>query len=166
MTVVMTMSMMLGSARGQLGESGVRFKGLRPAQITQVPIGGGGAVTYLAQHPQEPDIKYLVADVAGLHRWNPPSQSWTPLHDAFGPDNVRGMHGELVAIHPTNPQLLVYSAGTRWATGPYALYRSTDGGQTWSDPITLAGTDGKPTYITNGGTGHRLVFDPHHGQTI
>jgi photosystem II stability/assembly factor-like uncharacterized protein len=98
-----------------------------------------------SSHPAEPDTLYAGSDM-GLFRWSEASQAWTalesPMNDIWS-----------IAQDPDDARILI--AGTR----PGALFRSTDGGQSWGQCATpgvkaFSEVNRGPTRVT------QILFDP------
>ena len=60
----------------------------------QVQIHGGGFVTGILFHPNEPGLMYCRTDIGGSYRWNPTNDTWIPLLDFVGyPNNEWSLIG-------------------------------------------------------------------------
>ncbi len=93
-----------------------------------VKIGGGGYITGMKVHPQDPNIIYLRTDVGGAYRWNPATQEVEQIIN-FRNGNYYGVAG--IALHPTNKNI-VYLAVDRGNTASNsAILKSTNRGDTW-----------------------------------
>ena len=132
-------------------------------KLGQVQVHGGGTVTYLTQNPNFPDQLLAAMDVSGPMSYDYKTRSWTPLADAWGPENTGLLHCELIALDPQNPRNILYSAGKEWQSGAPSIVRSTDGGKSWKN-FPLKRADGKAAFITNGRRGEGLQFDPNNSQ--
>jgi hypothetical protein len=49
-----------------------------------VKIHGGGYVTGILFHPNQPGLMYCRTDVGGSYRWNPANNTWIPLLEFVG----------------------------------------------------------------------------------
>ena len=49
-----------------------------------VPFGAGGFVDGFVFHPRQPGLLYARTDIGGAYRFEPKTQSWTPLMDHLG----------------------------------------------------------------------------------
>ncbi|PZV06835.1 MAG: hypothetical protein DCF32_08905 [Leptolyngbya sp.] len=133
-----------------------------PNKFTNVAIGGGGYVTGVYLHPAEPDLAYIRTDIGGFYRWQPDTQQWLPLTDAFPFSQQQYYGGEALALDPNNPDV-VYVAAGKYLNATGALFRSTDRGETWQ-PLDLR--------LPMGGNevkrwlGDRLVVDPADSQHL
>ena len=87
-----------------------------------------GRVVSIAPHPTDPNIVYLASASGGVWKSTNAGASWTPLTDGLSVLN----HGA-VALDPTNPDIVYVGTGeyTTHSAGD-GLFRSTDGGGTWT----------------------------------
>lgn len=91
-------------------------------------------------------------DGAGVFRSTNAGQAWTSL----GLQETRRI--ARVAVDPANPnRIMVAAMGAQFSTGPHrGLYRSEDGGQSWSKVL-----------FVNDSTGVcDVVFNPSHSETV
>ncbi|MEM6611254.1 MAG: hypothetical protein AAF652_03185 [Cyanobacteria bacterium P01_C01_bin.72] len=98
-----------------------------------VTIGGGGYITGIYHHPQEPDLVYARTDNGGYYRWQESQQRWLPITDSLPATSWSYDHysgGEALALDPQNPDL-VYIAVGKYSDRPGALFKSRDRGATW-----------------------------------
>ena len=134
-----------------------------PYEWKSVPIVGGGFVDGIVFHPTQPDVRYCRTDMGGAYRWNPVSQSWTPLLDwiTLSESNLQGV--ESIAIDPRNPDHVYLACGTYTSNPLNAILYSYDGGKTFTRvdvPFTMGGNE-------NGrGNGERMMVDPLNGNII
>lgn len=148
----------LGSANGGVLKS--TNSGLNWAPVTD--RNSFFSIGALAMHPSNPEIVYCGTGEAngsvdsydgnGLWRTSNGGESWKPLGLA-ATGRIAG-----VAIDPSNPNhLLVAAMGRQFSTGPdRGLYRSLDGGVTWTKPL-----------FVNDSTGVcDVVFNPLHPETV
>jgi len=97
------------------------------------PYNIGGRVTCIAVHPSDADVVYAGAAEGGVLRSVDAGQHWTPIFD----DQPSLAVGAL-AIDPSDPQVIycgtgeVNPGGGSVAYGGAGLFRSNDGGDTWS----------------------------------
>ena len=124
-----------------------------------VIIGGGGYITGVYPHPQEPDLVYARSDNGGYYRWQPTQQRWQPITDSlptttWSYDHYSG--GEALALDPQNPDL-VYIAVGKYSDRPGTIFKSTDRGETWQK-TNLAVPMGGDEDLRWGGD--RLVVSP------
>ncbi|MCB2230833.1 hypothetical protein KQH82_08980 [bacterium] len=113
-----------------------------------------GRVAALAVHPSFPDVVYAGSASGGLYKSVDRGMTWESIFDDEGIASIGAL-----AIHPNNPNV-VY-CGTGEANGaPYAwggkgIFRSDDGGATWT-PVGLA----ESNQIA------RIVIDPLRPDTM
>ena len=122
-----------------------------------VAIGGGGYITGLAIHPEDPDILYARTDVGGAYRWDPEKERLIPLLDwiSYENHNLYGVNG--IALDATNVDVVYVSLGKYVTRRPSDVYKSTDRGETWT-PMGL----NKPFAGNNDPSrkGTTLVYEP------
>ena len=95
-------------------------------------IGGGGYLMTVVMNRARPDTIYSYSDVGGIFRSDDCGRNWYMIHGNTMPqslDNVRGL-----LVDPDNPDILVAAVGSRW-TKRQGIYRSTDGGRSWSKTL-------------------------------
>lgn len=126
----------MGSTGGGVWKTTDAGLGWVPVTDGQIKTGSVGAI---AVAPSDPNVVYVgmgespVRGVAtshgdGIYRSTDAGKSWTHL----GLDKTRQI--SRIAVHPGNPDLVYVAAqGSPWAATPErGIYRSTDGGKTWS----------------------------------
>jgi photosystem II stability/assembly factor-like uncharacterized protein len=95
------------------------------ATIARMPSGtnlySGSQVWALASHPAAPSQVYAGTD-SGLHRFDRAAGQWTHLPSPMDGERLV----TAIALAPDDPQTIV--AGTQ----PSAIYRSADGGRSWT----------------------------------
>ncbi|MEC4986001.1 MAG: hypothetical protein SAJ37_19645 [Oscillatoria sp. PMC 1068.18] len=132
-----------------------------------VKIGGGGFVTGIVVHPQEPDLVYVRTDVGGLYKWNSENQSWTQLFTATSlptkiPDSI-----ESVAIAPSNPDLIYVATGaytkSKDKLNPGYTLKSSDRGLSWQLLNLSLPMGGNEPWRW---TGERLAIDPNNQNIV
>ena len=122
-----------------------------------VAIGGGGYITGMAIHPENPDILYARTDVGGAYRWDPEAERLIPLLDwvSFEDRNLYGVNG--IALDPTDQDVVYVSLGKYVTRGPADVYKSTDRGETWT-PMGLNKPFAGNNHPNRQGT--TLVYEP------
>ncbi len=138
-----------------------------PANGTSQP-NGLGRINAIGFHPTDSNIFYVGAPAGGLWKTTDGGSSWESSTDGLATLGVSS-----IIVHPTNPDTLYFGSGDRDGGDSPGLgvYKSTDGGVTWSqsntgmgnrtvgelimDPtdsdIMLAATNGAIYRSTNGG---------------
>jgi len=108
---------------------GLSFRGIGPALM-------GGRITEIAvaERGRLGTVIYIAAATGGVWRSTNAGVSWTSLFDS-----VRAPSIGAVAVAPSNPDVLWVGTGepqnmrsSSWGNG---VYKSTDGGRTWSAPM-------------------------------
>lgn len=122
-----------------------------------VSIGGGGYVTGIELHPQEPNLVYTRTDVGGFYRWNPEDKRWIAVTDNFPLSDESYYGGEDLALDPANPDVVYIAAGKYTWGDPGTVFKSTDRGETWvkSDLEVAMGGNQEMRW-----TGDRLAVSP------
>lgn len=111
--------------------------GPHPIGTSSLPWDWGGKVPYsgrvtsLATHPDDRRTAYIGTSNGGVWKTTDDGASWTPLFDAQ-PSLAIGT----VAVDPNDPDVVFAGTGESNFGGPSyfgaGLFRSTDGGATWS----------------------------------
>ena len=95
-----------------------------------VIVGGGGYVTGILAHPQEPNLRYIRTDIGGMFRWDEPNKRWVQLFGSFDPerDNLYGVDG--FALDPNNTDV-IYAALGKYSLSESGIFKSEDRGKSW-----------------------------------
>ena len=123
---------------------------------TSSEFGGGGYVTGILQHPENPNIIYIRTDVAGIFKNVDGGKCWKAINDGM----TEGHHHnvESFAISAMHPDVLFRASGeARGHEMVSAIHKTTDGGMTWKLITT------KPDFFGNGATrfyGEKIGIDP------
>jgi photosystem II stability/assembly factor-like uncharacterized protein len=80
----------------------------------------------IAAHPEAPEVLYT-ATPAGPYRSDLGGHYWKHLWQDRSPS-----YSAQIAVHPAQPETVVVGISHGFRGGDAALYRSTDGGQSWS----------------------------------
>jgi len=91
------------------------------------------SVTAIAAHPSDPALAYLGTG-AGLYRTSNGGASWTVLSGALANPSA-------LVVAPGVPRTLYTYAEPKGGGGRAALWRSDDGGQSWSSPLAGGAID-------------------------
>lgn len=129
-------------------------------------IGGAGFVSAVITSPQERNLIYARTDVGGAYRWNESNQSWIPLTDWVGEDQVGFLGVEALAIDPRATNRLYMLVGISYFnSGRTAILRSTDRGNSF----TVTEVTNQFRAHGNGmgrQNGERLAVDPNDGRIL
>ena len=130
-----------------------------------VTIGGGGYITGIYPHPQEPNLIYARTDNGGCYRWHSRQQQWLPITDSLPATSWDYDHyggSEALALDPQNSDL-VYIAVGKYRDRPGTIFKSEDRGQTWQQSnlkIPMGGDEEKRW------GGERLAVSPYDSQLL
>jgi photosystem II stability/assembly factor-like uncharacterized protein len=139
-----------------------------PDQPNPVKIGGGGFVTGILTHPEDPNLIYARTDVGGLYRWDPTTQEW---HQLLSIDNVGekvSLAVESIAIAPNDPDIIYAATGAYTHDGkgneiPGHLLKSVDRGVTWEVMDLSVPMGGNSEWRW---AGERLAVDPNNSNVV
>lgn len=106
---------------------------LEPIQFRSVgPAVFGGRITDLEVHPTNFKIMFACAATGGIYKTINNGTTWKPVFDNYGAVSMGDM-----AISPSNPDIIYVGTGentsTRSAHYGDGVYKSTDGGETWTN---------------------------------
>ncbi len=118
------------------------------------PVNIAGRTSALAIHPTDPAHVYIGGCDGGVWETRNSGGTWTPRTD-----DLESLASGALAIDPRNPQVIYYATGESSlflsAYGGRGLFRSTDGGLTWS----RLGLEFVPRFS-------RVLVDPSSSQTL
>jgi photosystem II stability/assembly factor-like uncharacterized protein len=118
--------------------SGLNWASVGPRPITSEYWSGegnaAGRVVSIAPHPTDPSTVYIASASGGLWKTTTNGSSWTPMTD-----QLATLNGGAVAVSPIDPQTVYFGTGEMptGSTGD-GLFKSTDGGATWTRLATAA----------------------------
>lgn len=118
--------------------------------------GGNGRINAVRAHPSVAGTLFACAPSGGLFKSTDNGTTWTPISDAIA---VLGATD--VAFDPTNPNIMYLAtgdgeAGDTFTTG---LYKSTDGGSSWSATGLTYALDAKSTIS-------KILINPNDGSIL
>ena len=128
------------------------------------PAKGTANVTMagIAAAPSDPKIAVLRTTDQGIFRTTDQGKTWTSANgNLTGPASaVRSL-----AIHPTNPDIMIRAAGYADENGTFAggLYKTVDGGKSWKQLPFEGDFDGNGPMAV---CGEVVVFMPHHPDIV
>lgn len=124
----------------------VDWESIGPAPVLNATMIGGGGHTYggralaIALDPSQPGTLLLGAAQGGIWRSTDSGKSWKPVGDGLPSQAVK-----VIRFAPSDPSIVYAGSGephsktSIWGMG---VFRSTDGGRTWSDlPASGKGWD-------------------------
>lgn len=121
--------------------------------VGSVPIGGGGFVTGLVSSQ---GTVYSRTDIGGAYRWDNTNATWIPLTEHFNIDQQTYYGIESIAVSASNPDKVWIAAGKKLTdSGGGAIFKSTDGGLTWSSAIKIPTGVGSNKVRMGAAEGHR-----------
>jgi photosystem II stability/assembly factor-like uncharacterized protein len=146
-------------------------------QWRPVRLGAGGFITGFVSHPKDAGVRYCRTDVGNAYRWD--GKEWQPMlvigKGSGIPESCAPCPGgqgvESIAVDPADTRI-VYMVATSTHSADLAtsypqpvttLFRSTDGGRTFSAYPLPVKTDSNGPWRT---LGERLKVDPANGQVL
>lgn len=87
--------------------------------------GGPDYVVGLAVNPANPQVAFLGRSTSGLWRTTNRGATWIPVANSPG-------YARVIAFDPANDEVMYVAGGTE-ATGASAIYKSVNGGDTWTE---------------------------------
>jgi photosystem II stability/assembly factor-like uncharacterized protein len=96
----------------------------------QSALGGGGYITGLLQHPQQPNILYARCDVAGVFKSEDGAQSWRTVNRGMTESHHHNVQS--FSISPHHPNVLFRCSGDARGQKRFGtIHKSVDNGETW-----------------------------------
>ena len=138
-----------GTGTGLTAEAfkGIEIRNLGPNYTT-------GRVQDIAVDPNHPNVYYVAAAAGGLWKSENRGNTFTPIFDQGGSYNLC-----CVVVDPKNSDVIWLGTGEnsnpRSAMVGAGLYKSTDGGKTWSAPMLA-----KSEHLA------KIMIDPRNSSTV
>lgn len=127
-----------------------------------VPLGGGGYVIGLVEHPGGGGPLYCRTDVGGAFRWNAASGQWVSITDTIVPVSTVGASGltgiPSIAVDPGDSNVVYVAAGGIYSS-VHGIFASDNQGATWTQINSSIVMDGNGGFRT---VGERLAVDPNN----
>ena len=118
-----------------------------------------GRIRQVLPHPWDKDILYVSTAGGGVWKSFDGGLGWEPITDALGTTAI----GTL-AMDPSNPDILYVGFGDPFDVQQPGLVKSTDGGATWSAPVTLVAT--APGAQVTAGSVTDIKVDPRNSAVV
>ncbi|MFL5358663.1 hypothetical protein [Archangium sp.] len=118
-----------------------QFNGTRYTQVDS------GRPTSIVVHPSNPDIVYVATSGGGVWKtfdFSSADPVWFPVTETIGNLATGGL-----AMDPKHPETLYLGLGDSFDVAGGQVLKTTDGGATWSAPVTLTGTYDLGTAVLN-----------------
>lgn len=112
-----------------------RWRSLGPTLMTSCN-GATGRFADLAIHPTNPKVIYGCARAAGIWKTMNGGATWACMTNTLDSPWFSA-----IAIHPTSPETIYGLVGKRVPTAQRGIYRSPDGGLTWTHLPASSGID-------------------------
>ena len=130
-------------------------------------IEGGSSLT-LCFAPDNPNILYAGVNNKGVYKISDSGQNWTLLDKGLDTANSKVIY--VIKIDPVDPNIMFLGTGAgltteggKWVVSD-ALYKSTDGGSTWS--VSNSGIIPKKSYIASPPSVYDIAIDPKDHKTL
>ncbi len=131
-----------------------------------VAIGGGGYYTGVIFHRSVPGLAYLRSDVIGPFRRDGSDEPWKmQTFNQWLPTPYTGCSA--IGLHPTDP-MIVYAEMGSYGEGVCGLFRSLDGGVTWTQMLQRYshGNAGDGAEGTSRKAGEAIAVDVNNGEVV
>ncbi len=99
-------------------------------------IGGGGYVIDFIP-TSDPSIYYMHTDVGGFYRSDDGGESWRMIQGSL-PATLGNQQPAALVVDPRDPDAFLVATGSHWEAQREGVYRSTDGGKTYTRTLEAA----------------------------
>jgi photosystem II stability/assembly factor-like uncharacterized protein len=140
------------------------------AQIWEMNVlrmDGGGWVTGMVIHPDDPFVRYVRTDVGGAFKWIEAEKKWKAITDWIPPFHT-GLYGiDAIALDPNDPDILYLAMG-RGDNYYCGIYKSSDKGESFTRlPYPNTHIDANNHAMNQiRSTGERLAVNPFNSNEI
>jgi photosystem II stability/assembly factor-like uncharacterized protein len=126
-----------------------------------IQLNGNGRLNCIAFHPIDPNIIFVGAPSGGVWKTTDNGMTWRELSSGLIRLGVSS-----IVIHPTNPDIIYIGTGDRDAGDAlgYGVWRSTDGGQTWTARNTGMGNVTVNEVMMDPTNSNRLIAAASNGR--
>ena len=116
-------------------------------------LNASGRVVSIAPHPTDANTVYIGTASGGVWKTINGGTTWSPLTDALSTTNMGA-----VALDPTNPNIVYAGTGEYWTDSQGdGVFRSTDGGGSWTRIATAAQVGNQITAIEVDHTNTQII---------
>lgn len=124
-------------------------------------LNGNGRLNCIAFHPVDPNIIFVGAPSGGVWKTTDNGVTWRELSSGLIRLGVSS-----IVIHPTNPDIIYIGTGDRDAGDApgYGVWRSTDGGQSWTARNTGMGNVTVNEVMMDPTNSNRLIAAASNGR--
>jgi xyloglucan-specific exo-beta-1,4-glucanase len=160
---MLSITLLLTACGGGSGSSSILPSTSISTGWTTVKMGDGGYVPGIIYHPTVNKLRYARTDMDGVYRWDNSISKWTPLTDAFPPEDGNDEGAESMAVDPTDATKVYMTTSMSVSHGNGRFYYSSDQGNTWNyvDLPFEIGANNQGRAI-----GERLMVDPNFPSTL
>lgn len=133
----------------------------KSAELRNITIGGGGAVTGVVVHPKAPDLVYVRTDAGGALRWDNENKCWIEMLFSLEKNGNYSISG--ICIDENNLNRVYITAGLN-GDEESDVFVSEDRGESWRPLNIDAVFDGNKT--TNKKCGECIAVDPNDSDCL
>ncbi len=124
----------------------ISYSKLEAQTWTPLEMHSGGKVTGIISHPTNDKILYCRTDVAGIYKTTNRGERWEQLllNVPKYSDHIFKVRG--FVINPNNPNELFFASGNSAGGDSSGIWKSTNGGDTWTLKTEMAAFSGNGNY--------------------